>query len=308
VKIVVTGGAGFIASHIVDAYINEGHEVHIIDDFSTGQEKNLNHRATVHSLDIAEPETARLIQQIKPDILNHHAAQMDVRRSVADPTFDARVNILGFINLLEAAKDVGVRKVIFSSSGGAVYGDREPIPANEEHPTMPLSPYGVSKLTGELYLGYYHLNFGLPFVALRYANVYGPRQNSQGEAGVVAIFISQLLAEKSPIINGDGKQSRDYVFVGDVVRANIAALDASYVGPVNIGTGRETDVVTICELLRRGLKSKIKAVHGPAKHGEQRRSCLDVSLAGKVLPWRPEVTLESGLKKTIAYCREAGAS
>jgi UDP-glucose 4-epimerase len=308
VKIVVTGGAGFIASHIVDAYINEGHEVHVIDDFSTGQEKNLNHRATVHSLDIAEPETARLIRQIKPDILSHHAAQMDVRRSVADPTFDARVNILGFINLLEAAKDVGVRKIIFSSSGGAVYGDREPIPANEEHPTIPLSPYGVSKLTGELYLGYYHLNFGLPFVALRYANVYGPRQNSQGEAGVVAIFISQLLAEKTPIINGDGKQTRDYVFVGDVVRANVVALDASYVGPVNIGTGRETDVVTICELLRQGLESKIKAVHGPAKLGEQRRSCLDVSLAGKVLRWRAEVTLQSGLKKTIAYCREAGAS
>ncbi|OLE73954.1 MAG: UDP-glucose 4-epimerase, partial [Acidobacteria bacterium 13_1_20CM_2_57_8] len=246
--------------------------------------------------------------QIKPDILNHHAAQMDVRRSVADPTFDARVNILGFINLLETAKDVGVQKVIFSSSGGAVYGDREPIPANEEHPTIPLSPYGVSKLTGELYLGYYHLNFGLPFVALRYANVYGPRQNSKGEAGVVAIFISQLLAGKSPIINGDGKQTRDYVFVGDVVRANVAALDASYVGPINIGTGRETDVVTICELLRQGLESKIKAVHGPAKLGEQRRSCLDVSLAGKVLRWRPEVTLQSGLKKTIAYCREAGAS
>jgi len=308
VKIVVTGGAGFIASHIVDAYINERHEVHVIDDFSTGQEKNLNHRATVHSLDIAEPKTARLIRQIKPDILNHHGAQMDVRRSVADPTFDARVNILGFINLLEVAKDVGVQKVIFSSSGGAVYGDREPIPANEEHPTIPLSPYGVSKLTGELYLGYYHLNFGLPFVALRYANVYGPRQNSKGEARVVAIFISQLLAGKSPIINGDGKQTRDYVFVGDVVRANVAALDASYVGPINIGTGRETDVVTICELLRQGLESKIKAVHGPAKLGEQRRSCLDVSLAGKVLRWRPEVTLQSGLKKTIAYCREAGAS
>ena len=307
-KIVVTGGAGFIASHIVDAYINERYEVHVIDDFSTGQEKNLNHRATVHSLDIAEPKTARLIRQIKPDILNHHGAQMHVRRSVADPTFDARVNILGFINLLEAAKDVGVQKVIFSSSGGAVYGDREPIPANEEHPTIPLSPYGVSKLTGELYLGYYHLNFGLPFVALRYANVYGPRQNSKGEAGVVAIFISQLLAGKSPIINGDGKQTRDYVFVGDVVRANVAALDASYVGPINIGTGRETDVVTICELLRQGLESKIEAVHGPAKLGEQRRSCLDVSLAGKVLRWRPEVTLRSGLKKTIAYCREAGAS
>jgi UDP-glucose 4-epimerase len=307
VKIVVTGGAGFIASHIVDAYIQAGHEVHVIDDFSTGEEKNLNQRVKLHRLDITSPKTAELIRQIKPDILNHHAAQMDVRHSVADPTFDARVNILGFINLLEAGKDTAVQKVIFSSSGGAVYGDREPVPADEQHPTIPLSPYGVSKLTGELYLGYYHLNFGMPFVALRYANVYGPRQNSKGEAGVVAIFISQLLSGKSPIINGDGKQTRDYVFVGDVVRANVAALTTSHVGPVNIGTGRETDVVTICELLRQSLGSTIAAVHGPAKLGEQRRSCLDVSLAARVLNWRPEITLQSGLATTIAYYRERGA-
>jgi UDP-glucose 4-epimerase len=306
VKIVVTGGAGFIASHIVDAYVDAGHEVHVIDDLSTGQEKNINTQAAIHKLDIAGSESAHLIRQIKPDILNHHAAQMDVRHSVADPAFDARTNILGFINLLEAAKDAGVKKVIFSSSGGAVYGDREPIPADEQHATIPLSPYGVSKLTGELYLGYYHLNFGVPFVALRYANVYGPRQNSKGEAGVVAIFIAQLLSGKSPIINGDGKQTRDYVFVGDVVRANIAALETAYVGPVNIGTGRETDVVTICELLRQGLGTKIDAVHGPAKLGEQRRSCLDVSLAAKVLGWEPEVALPAGLKKTIAHCRETG--
>jgi UDP-glucose 4-epimerase len=308
VKIVVTGGAGFIASHVVDAYIDKGHEVHVIDDFSTGQKKNLNLRAVVHSLDITEPKSAHLIRQIKPDILNHHAAQMDVRRSVADPTFDARTNILGFLNLLEAAKDVSVKKVIFSSSGGAVYGDRKPIPAGEDHPTLPLSPYGVSKLTGELYLGYYFSAFGMPYVALRYANVYGPRQSSQGEAGVVAIFISQLLSGKSPTINGDGKQTRDYVFVGDVVRANVAALKASHVGAVNIGTGRETDVVTICEMLRKGLESKIHPVHGPAKPGEQRRSCLDVSLAAKVLGWRPEVPLGAGLNKTIDYCRETTRS
>jgi UDP-glucose 4-epimerase len=307
VRIVVTGGAGFIASQVVDAYINAGHEVHVIDDFSTGQEKNLNQQARVHRLDIVEPKSAELIRRLKPDILNHHAAQMDVRRSVADPRFDAGTNILGFINLLEAAKDVGVQKVIFSSSGGAVYGDREPIPADEQHVTIPLSPYGVSKLTGELYLGYYHLNFGMPFVALRYANVYGPRQNTKGEAGVVAIFISQLLSGKSPVINGDGKQTRDYVFVGDVVRANVSALKTAHVGPINIGTGRETDVVTICELLRQGLGSAIEAVHGPAKLGEQRRSCLEVSLAAKVFGWKPEVTLPSGLEKTIAYYREGAA-
>jgi UDP-glucose 4-epimerase len=233
---------------------------------------------------------------------------MDVRRSVADPTFDARINIIGFINLLEASKVAGVKRVIFSSSGGAVYGDREPIPASEEHETLPLSPYGVSKLTGELYLGYYHMAFGLPYIALRYANVYGPRQSSLGEAGVVAIFISQLLAGKSPVINGDGKQTRDYVFVGDIVRANVASLDAHYNGAVNIGTGKETDVVTICESLRQSIGSAVKAIHGPAKLGEQRRSCLVTSLAQKVLGWRPEVELQEGLRQTIAYYQKAGSS
>ena len=173
---------------------------------------------------------------------------------------------------------------------------------------MPLSPYGVSKLTGELYLGYYHVAFGLPYVALRYANVYGPRQSTQGEAGVVAIFISQFLAGKNPVINGDGKQTRDYVFVGDVVRANIAALDSESVGAVNIGTGKETDVVTLCELLREGVGSQVEAIHGPAKPGEQRRSCLETSLASAVLGWRPEVALDEGLLRTIAYYREVGPS
>jgi UDP-glucose 4-epimerase len=305
-KIVVTGGAGFIASQIADAYVDRGHEVSIIDDLSTGQKRNLNSQAKIYTVDIADPKAAKLIATIKPDVLNHHAAQMDVRRSVADPTFDARINIIGFINLLEACKDTGVKKIIFSSSGGAVYGDREPIPATEEHETLPLSPYGVSKLTGELYLGYYHMAFGLPYVALRYANVYGPRQSTLGEAGVVAIFISQLLAGKSPVINGDGKQTRDYVFVGDVVRANVAALDAGYTGAVNIGTGKETDVVTICKLLRDGVGSPVEAVHGPAKLGEQRRSCLETTLARQVLGWRPEVGLKEGLEQTIAYYREAG--
>jgi UDP-glucose 4-epimerase len=306
-KIVVTGGAGFIASHIVDAYIADGHEVHVIDDFSTGQEKNLNPRAELHRFDIADPRAVRLIEEIKPGVLNHHAAQMDVRRSVADPAFDARTNIIGFITLLEACKNAQVGKVLFSSSGGAVYGDREPIPASESHETLPLSPYGVSKLTGELYLGYYRMGFGLPYVALRYANIYGPRQSSAGEAGVVAIFISQLLAGKNPIINGDGKQTRDYVFVGDVVKANLAALKTNYVGPVNIGTGVETDVVAICSELRRGIAPQIEAVHGPAKLGEQRRSCLDASLAAKLLGWKPEVSLQTGLARTIAYYRGSGA-
>jgi len=298
-KIVVTGGAGFIASHIVDAYIAGGHEVHIVDDFSTGREENVNAKTVVHRLDIAAPAAVKLIADIKPDVLNHHAAQMDVRHSVADPAFDARVNIIGFLNLLQGCKEAEVKKVIFASSGGAVYGDKEPIPAAEDHPTEPLSPYGVSKRTGELYLGYYHMVFGLPYVALRYANVYGPRQSSKGEAGVVAIFIDRLLSEQSPIINGDGRQTRDYVFVGDVVDANLAALQSPFIGAVNIGTGRETDVVTIYRSLRVGLGSKIEATHGPAKAGEQRRSCLAIGFAAKVLGWQPATPLDQGLQKTI---------
>jgi UDP-glucose 4-epimerase len=302
-RIVVTGGAGFIASHIVDAYLERGHEVHIVDDLSTGQSGNLNPRADLHEIDIADPKAARLIERIKPDALCHHAAQMDVRHSVADPGFDARVNIIGFINLLEACKNCAVKKVLFASSGGAVYGEQDVFPAAEAHPTRPASPYGVSKRAGELYLSYYQQAFGLPYIALRYANIYGPRQSAKGEAGVVAIFLSLLLTGKTPVINGDGGQTRDYVYVGDVVAANAAALDSPFVGAVNIGTGVETDVVTIFEHLRRAVGSQIEAVHGPAKPGEQRRSCLDARLAAQVLGWRPQTALADGLRRTAEYYR-----
>ncbi len=303
-KIVVTGGAGFIASHIVDAYLHQGHEVHVIDDFSTGGKVNLNPSAVLHQSNVADAEAAKLILEIKPDVLNHHAAQMDVRHSVEDPLFDAGVNIFGFLNLLEACKKAGTARVIFASSGGAIYGDEEPIPADEDHPKKPMSPYGVSKMTGELYLAYYYMAFGMRYVALRYANVYGPRQSTKGEAGVVAIFMSQLLAEKPPIINGDGKQTRDYVFVDDVVRANVAALETGCIGGINIGTGRETDVVTLCRMLQQRAHSKVEAMHGPAKIGEQMRSCLEIGLARRVLDWRPEISLEEGLTQTLAYYRE----
>lgn len=303
-KVVVTGGAGFIASHIVDAYLARGHEVHIFDDFSTGQKVNVNAKAMLHTLDIAEPKVVKLIEELKPDALSHHAAQMDVRHSVADPTFDARVNILGFINLLEGCKNAGVKKVTFASSGGAVYGEQEVFPAPESHITQPASPYGVSKRAGELYLAYYHQAFGLSYIALRYANVYGPRQSAHGEAGVVAIFLSLLLSGKTPLINGDGKQTRDYVYVGDVVAANVAALESPYVGQINIGTGVETDVVTIFEHLRKAVGSQVKAEHGPAKTGEQRRSCLDARCAAGVLGWRPQVALADGLKRTADFYRE----
>jgi len=308
VKVLVTGGAGFIASHIVDAYIDRGHEVSILDDLSTGQKPNVNPKATFLEVDIADAKAVKLIEQIKPDVLNHHAAQMDVRHSVADPQFDARVNILGFINLLEACKNAGTKKIIFASSGGAVYGEQETFPAAEDHPTRPSSPYGVSKRTGELYLSYYQQAFGLPYIALRYANVYGPRQSNKGEAGVVAIFISLLLAGKVPVINGDGKQTRDYVYVGDVVNANVAALESPHVGEINIGTGVETDVVTLYQLLRQGAGSKLEARHGPAKIGEQRRSCLAAQRAAGIFGWRPQVSLREGLERTIAYYRGKVAS
>ena len=303
-RILVTGGAGFIASNVTDAYIERGHEVHIFDDLSTGQRANINAKATLHQIDIADSQSAKLLEQIKPDVLSHHAAQMDVRHSVADPTFDARVNILGFINLLEGCKNAGVKKVIFASSGGAVYGEQESFPATESHVTQPASPYGVSKRTGELYLSYYHQTFGLPYLALRYANVYGPRQSSKGEAGVVAIFLALLLTGKSPIINGDGKQTRDYVYVGDVVAANVAALQSTFVGPLKIGTGVETDVVTIYNHLRLAVGSGLPAQFGPAKAGEQRRSCIDNRRAGEVLGWRPQVALRDGLRLTADYYRE----
>ncbi|HEX9787462.1 MAG TPA: NAD-dependent epimerase/dehydratase family protein [Candidatus Binatia bacterium] len=303
-RIVVTGGAGFIASHVVDAYLERGHEVHIFDDFSTGQRSNLDSKAELHEVDIADPRAARSIERIKPDALSHHAAQMDVRHSVADPGFDARVNIIGFINLLEACKNSGVKKVVFASSGGAVYGEQDTFPAAEDHVTRPASPYGVSKRAGELYLSYYQQAFGLPYVALRYGNVYGPRQSAKGEAGVVAIFLALLLTGKTPVINGDGEQTRDYVYVGDVVSANVAALDSSFVGAVNIGTGVETDVVTIFQHLRRAVGSDIEAVHGPAKTGEQRRSCLDPRRAARVLGWRPRMALADGLRRTAEFYRE----
>jgi UDP-glucose 4-epimerase len=304
VRIVVTGGAGFIGSNIVDAYIERGHEVHILDDLSTGQSRNLNPKAEIHEVDIADRQAARLIEDIKPDALSHHAAQMDVRHSVADPTFDARVNILGFINLLEACKTAGVKKVVFASSGGAVYGEQDVFRAAEDHPTRPASPYGVSKRAGELYLSYYQQAFGLPYIALRYTNVYGPRQSAKGEAGVVAIFLTLLLTGKSPVINGDGGQTRDYVYVGDVVAANVAALDSTFVGPVNIGTGVETDVGTIFQHLREAVGSPIEARHGPAKPGEQRRSCVDTGRAAQVLNWRPQMILAEGLRRTAEFYRE----
>ncbi|MGE0821535.1 MAG: NAD-dependent epimerase/dehydratase family protein [Candidatus Binatia bacterium] len=303
-RILVTGGAGFIGSHVVDTYILAGHEVFVVDDLSTGKRENLHPKAHFLHADIGDAVARQLIVKEKIEVLNHHAAQMDVRRSVADPVFDARINILGMLNLLEGAREANVKKIIFASSGGTVYGEQEHFPAQESDPTHPICPYGVSKRAGEHYLYYYHVEHRIPYIALRYANIYGPRQDPHGEAGVVAIFTLRLLSGEQPVINGDGKQTRDYVFVGDVARANRAAVDVDYCGPINIGTGTETDVNTLFAHLRRLTGSAAPEVHGPGKPGEQVRSVLTAKRAAQVLGWQPEVQLADGLRETVEFFRK----
>ncbi len=303
-RILVTGGAGFIGSQIVDAYLDLGHEVGILDNLSTGRKENINPRATMYQIDLRDaPAVADLFASQHFDVVNHHAAQMDVRRSVADPVYDASVNILGVLNLLEACVRSNVRKVIFASSGGAIYGEHDYFPADEQHPTRPISPYGVAKLTTEQYLFYYKAVHGLASVSLRYANIYGPRQNPEGEAGVVAIFATRMLRGDTPTINGDGKQTRDYVFVGDVVRANVLALQHDGSGMFNVGTGREADVNLLFQLIRRSSGAQCPERHGPAKKGEQLRSVLNNGHINAVLGWQPTVTLEEGLDRTVEFFR-----
>ncbi|MCL4338806.1 GDP-mannose 4,6-dehydratase [Patescibacteria group bacterium] len=302
-KILVTGGAGFIASHIVDAFIAKGYEVCVVDNLSTGHRDFVNKNAVFYEADIRDRKAIeKIFQREKPDIIDHHAAQISVRNSVDDPINDAQVNLLGLLNLLETGRKTGIKKVIFASSGGVVYGEAKKVPTPESYkPLQPLSPYGVSKLASEYYLHFYHKTYGIPFVALRYSNVYGPRQNPHGEAGVVAIFSLKLLYGQVPVINGDGRQTRDYVYVADVVKANVLAAKKSVVGAFNIGTGKETDVVKIYEKIRKSTDSQIVAKHGPAKDGEQKRSCLDASMADEKLGWEPQVDLSKGLDLTVAY-------
>ena len=303
-KILVTGGAGFIASQIVDEYIRLGHQVSIIDNLSTGRRININPLAKFYETDIREAASVReIFEQGNFDVLNHHAAQMDVRKSVDDPVFDATVNIVGVLTLLESAVKTGVKRVIFASSGGAIYGEQDYFPADEFHPTRPISPYGVAKLTTEQYLFYYKAVYGMDSVSLRYANIYGPRQNPHGEAGVVAIFTTKLLAGGQPVINGDGKQTRDYVFVGDVVQANVLALNCDGSSVFNIGTGVETDVNQLFHYLKKSANSSAVEKHVEAKKGEQSRSVLTSAKIEKQLGWKPSVTLAEGLHRTVEYFR-----
>jgi UDP-glucose 4-epimerase len=306
VNILVTGGAGFIGSHIADALINEGHSVSVVDDLSMGKRENVNVEAEFYQLDIRNERIKNLFKDEKFDAVVHQAAQMDVRKSVADPIFDASVNIIGTLNLLERCREYNVKKVLFSSTGGAIYGEQERFPADEDHPLRPLSPYGIAKMAIEKYLHYYHAVHGLNYVSLRYANVYGPRQNPQGEAGVVAIFATRMLAGEQPLINGDGTQTRDYVFVEDVVKANLLALQYEGSGIFNVGTGIETSVNEIFTLLRSITGATCEERHAPAKKGEQLRSVVDSQAIEKEFGWRPAIQLREGLAQTVEYFKRQG--
>ncbi len=303
-KILVTGGAGFIGSHIAEALIEKGHDVTVVDNLLMGRMENVPKAARFYLMDIRATEIEKVFDIGRFDAVFHLAAQMDVRRSVEDPIFDAGVNVLGTLNLIRNAVRTGVKKVVFASTGGAVYGEQEVFPCDETHPTQPVSPYGITKLCVEKYLFYYALEFGLKYTVLRFANVYGPRQNPHGEAGVVAIFASRLLSGEQPVINGDGKQTRDYVYVGDVVQANLKALEHTENDAFNVGTGVETDVNRIFDLLNRHTGGKASEQHGPAKPGEQIRSVISHRKIKDVLGWEPRVGLEEGLKRTVDYFRD----
>jgi len=305
-NILVTGGAGFIGSHVVDAYVGSGHRVVVVDDLSSGRKRNLNPKAIFYKMDVRSKKVLDLFRKEKIEVLNHHAAQMDVRKSVEDPLFDGSVNILGGLNLFEGCRRYHVGKVIFSSTGGAIYGEQESFPADEGHPTRPISPYGVSKLSTEKYLFYYKEVYGIDYIVLRYANVYGPRQNPHGEAGVVAIFANKMTHGRQPVINGDGLQTRDYTYVSDVVWANLLALDFGGSDIFNVGTFVETDVNTVFRTLRKHLRPNMEEHHGPAKLGEQRRSVISPDRLFRTFGWRPGVGLEDGLKETAEYFRNAG--
>jgi UDP-glucose 4-epimerase len=305
-RLLVTGGAGFIGSNTVDALIAGGQgEVAVLDDLSAGKRAQVHPKARFHEADLRDAEKVRqIVAQERPEVIIHLAAQMDVRRSVADPPFDAQVNVVGFLNLIEAARQHGLKRVIFSSTGGAIYGEQEQFPCNEEHPRRPISPYGVAKFATEAYLFFYKAQYGIDYVALRYANVYGPRQDPHGEAGVVAIFCGRMLEDKPVTIYGDGEQTRDYVYVGDVVRANLAAVAAPVSGAFNIGTGIETSVNHLFGTLAKAAGAKHPAAYGPARPGEQSRSVISPAKAAQELKWRPEVSLETGLAQTYRFFKE----
>ena len=307
-RALVTGGAGFIGSHVVDRLLAAGHAIDVVDNLSTGRRELAHPAARLHAVDIRSPRLRAVFAETRPDAVVHLAAQMDVRRSVADPLFDASVNVLGTLNVLECCRRAAVARLVFASSGGAIYGDCETVPTPESQPARPASPYGVAKLAAERYIAAWAALTGSTAVALRYANVYGPRQNPLGEAGVVAIFSSRLVAGEPCLINGDGEQTRDYVYVEDVADATVLALGVPQaIDAINIGTGVESSVNDLYRRLAAVAGATPAARHGPGKPGEQRRSALDAGLAKRLLGWAPATPLDLGLRKTLEFIR-GGAS
>jgi UDP-glucose 4-epimerase len=307
-RILVTGGAGFIGSHVVETYLEDGHDIVVVDDLSSGHPSNLAPAAKFYEFDIASPELFSVFERERPDIVSHHAAHVSVRRSVSDPVRDARINVLGSLNVLECARQSGTQRVIYASSGGAVYGEPDSLPCDENHAVHPICPYGVSKHAVEHYLAMYSANYGLDYIVLRYGNVYGPRQDPMGEAGVVAIFAGQMLKGEQVVINGDGEQERDFVYVGDCAEANRRALTTSRANTIyNLGTGVGTSVNHIFTALQTITGYRHSPVYGPAMLGETRRIYLDTSKAARALGWSPKVTLEEGLERTVDHFRDLAA-
>ena len=300
-RAIVTGGAGFIGSHIVDALLSGGHEVEIIDDLSSGSEANVPKGAKLHRMDIRSAEARELLAKRQPDLLVHCAAQISVRISMENPVLDTETNVVGLVNLLHAFAGNKYPHLVFLSTGGAIYGEQDYFPATESHPTKPASVYGLAKRVSELYLDLWGRQYGLTWTALRLANVYGPRQNPHGEAGVVAIFSQRLLRNQGAVINGEGTQTRDFVYVGDVAAAAKAVAEKKVTGTFNIGTGRETSVNELYEIIRKNIGSELRAQHAEAKAGEQMRSCIDASLATKTFGWKPSMNIENGLKATVEW-------
>jgi UDP-glucose 4-epimerase len=303
-RVLVTGGAGFIGSHVVDRLLAAGHDVDVVDNLATGRRERVPAAARLHVCDLRDGRFDAVLAAARPDVVVHVAAQAAVSRSVADPRFDASVNVLGTIGLLEACRRAGVQRAVYTSTGGAAYGDTDVVPTPEDHPLRPTSPYGVSKTTAERYLECWAGLTSSRALTLRLANVYGPRQDPAGEAGVIAIFTSRLLSGASCLVNGDGEQTRDYVYVGDVADAIARAVASDVVGVANIGTGAETTVNELYRQLARLTDARRPAEHGPARPGEQRRSVLDATRAKSLLGWSPTTPLEQGLTQTVAWFRQ----
>lgn len=299
-KVLVTGGAGFIGSHVVRAYLSSGHDVTIVDDLSSGKKTNVPEGIDLHVMDVRNPAISDLMRRLRPDVVNHHAAQISVTRSVRDPQFDAHVNVVGSVNVLEACAQNRIAQFIFASTGGALYGEPKYLPCDETHPIAPLSPYGVAKRCVEEYVSYYGLTHGLSTVVLRYGNVFGPRQDPHGEAGVVAIFAQRMLSDRQVEIFGHGLQERDFVYAGDVAQANLLALTKGNGDVFNIGNGKGTSVNELHQLVAEATRCDIPAVYKPPRSGEVFKITLDCSKAAQKLGWHPKLDLKTAIERTVA--------